>query len=240
MNKFEIENQLSRLPIKIQRFIMNQYFYFLKSNQTDVIRYNETINNFKKKSCIFIHIPKTAGISLSKSFFGVNVDTNHLSIRRYRLVFSKSDFNKFFKFTFVRNPWDKLFSCYRYLKMGGHSNYHMQWKNTVLDTYDDFNSFVEGWLNEKNIHTFSHFLPQSWFLTDYKNNILTDYIGRFENLEHDYKEICSVLNTNTELEHFNKSDKVKKNYYEYYNDKSIDIVYKLYKKDIKLFKYDFK
>ena len=64
-----------------------------KNKQIDKIKYSETISAFKKKSCIFIHIPKTAGISLSKSIFGDQIVTNHLSLRRYKLLFSNNDFH---------------------------------------------------------------------------------------------------------------------------------------------------
>lgn len=80
-------------------------------------------NNYSYKpldnlKCIFVHIPKTAGISISRSIFG-NLGGGHTKIRDYELIFSAKDFNNYFKFTFVRNPWDRIFSAYRFLKNGG-------------------------------------------------------------------------------------------------------------------------
>ena len=240
MNKFKFEENLSKTPIFFQRFLLNQYFNLFAKKSKDSVKYKDIIKKFHGNSCIFIHIPKTAGISLSKSIFGDQSDTTHLSIRRLRLLFNNYEFNNYYKFTFVRNPWDKLFSCYRYLKNGGDSNYHTSWINNELDNYDDFNSFVEKWVNDKNIYTFSHFLPQNWFISNSKNEINVDFIGRFENLSEDYKHICNELNIKPNLKHYNKSDTIQRNYKDYYNQKSIDIVYKVYQQDIKRFNYDFK
>ena len=240
INKFRFEQYLSNTPTSFQRFILNRYLMFNKNKQIDKIKYSETISAFEEKKCIFIHIPKTVGISLSKTIFGDQIDTNHLSLRRYRLLFSDNDFHDYYKFTFIRNPWDKLFSCYRFLKKGGSTPYHLNWKNNVLDKYEDFNDFVKGWINNKNIYSFSHFLPQYWFisLNTIKGDI--DFIGRFENLNKDFLTIKEKLKINRELMHLNKSDSIKKKYTDFYNQESIDIVSKAYKKDIDLFNYDFK
>ena len=176
INKFRFEEYLSNTPVFFQRFILNRYFMLNKRKQIDKIKYSETISAFKQKSCIFIHIPKTAGISLSKTMFGNQIDTNHLSLRRYRLLFSPNDFDNYYKFTFIRNPWDKLFSCYRFLKKGGSTSYHLNWKNNILDQYENFNEFVKGWVNTKNIYSFSHFLPQYWFISLNTLEINMDFI----------------------------------------------------------------
>ena len=70
---------------------------------------------FDKKKCIFFHIPKTAGISLVKALFG-DLDWGHRDVKYYRNVFNKKKFDSYFKFTFVRNPYDRLFSAYSFLK----------------------------------------------------------------------------------------------------------------------------
>ena len=240
INKFRFEQYLSSTPISFQRFILNRYLRFNKNKKIDKIKYSETISAFEEKKCIFIHIPKTAGISLSKTIFGDQIDTNHLSLRRYRLLFSDNDFHNYYKFTFIRNPWDKLFSCYRFLKKGGSTAYHLNWKNNVLDQYEDFNDFVKCWINNKNIYSFSHFLPQYWFISLNATKRDIDFIGRFENLNKDFLTIREKVKINRELMHLNKSDSIKKKYTDFYNQESIDIVSKVYKKDIDLFNYDFK
>ena len=73
-----------------------------------------------KLRCIFFHIPKTAGLSLSAALFG-NRGLGHIDVRTARILFGERRFSSFFKFCFVRNPWDRLVSAYHYLH-AGHPN----------------------------------------------------------------------------------------------------------------------
>ncbi|MFP4354891.1 MAG: sulfotransferase family 2 domain-containing protein [Phycisphaerae bacterium] len=77
-----------------------------------------TFYPFDKYRCIFVHIPKAAGVSVCQTLFG-NLAGGHDTIEKYQKVFSWSDYKRYFKFTFVRNPWDRLASAYRFLRKGG-------------------------------------------------------------------------------------------------------------------------
>ena len=83
-------------------------------------------------------------------------------------------------------------------------------------------------------------MPQFWFLTFHDFNLQVDFIGKFENLNEDFLKIANKLNINSDLLHLNKSDNIRKMYFDYYNQESIDIIADLYKEDIDLFKYDYK
>ena len=65
---------------------------------------NETsLIGFDELSTIFIHIPKTAGISLNQALF-TNMGGSHRSIKNYMQIFSNKEFRQYYKFCFVRNP----------------------------------------------------------------------------------------------------------------------------------------
>jgi len=68
--------------------------------------------------------------------------------------------------------------------------------------------------------------------------VLTDFLGRFENMNEDWKKICKEINIKlVDLPHINKSSH--KNYTEYYDNNARKKVARLYSKDIKLFGYKF-
>lgn len=190
-----------------------------------------------KHKFIFVHIPKTAGNGIIKSLFDKKA-MGHYSVIKYK-KYNKNKFKKYYKFTIVRNPWDRLVSAFFYLKQGGMSQADREFSNRYIQKHDNFEEFILSLEDEeyKNIIlSWIHFIPQYNFVY-HKGKCLVDYIGKFENLEKSYKVISKKLNINKKLKKHNASKH--KAYYKYYNKKMIDIVYKLYKKDIKLLNYNF-
>src|SRR5258707_7699115 len=82
--------------------------------------------------CIFIHIPKTAGTSLSQALFGRH--SRHIPYIEYEKG-NPRKFRQYFKFTFVRNPWDRLVSTYFFLKQGGLAPADPRWADQQLRAY---------------------------------------------------------------------------------------------------------
>ena len=76
----------------------------------------------KKLKCIYIHIPKTGGMSI-ETILGENIKNLHQqSIKIKHGTPFEWDYPKYWKdfytFTFVRNPWDRVVSSYLFnLKM---------------------------------------------------------------------------------------------------------------------------
>ena len=109
-------------------------------------------------SCIFIHIPKTAGISVTQALFG-NYADGHTTIKNYKKKFLPQTVEKYFKFTFVRNPYDRLYSAYNFLKKGGMNAEDKQWADSNISEYNDFEDFVFNWLTKENAYGRTHFVP---------------------------------------------------------------------------------
>lgn len=199
---------------------------------------------FDKHECIFIHIPKTGGSSVAISLFG-KMKLGHNTITKHLIVYSHTDFDRYFKFCFVRNPWDRLFSAYNYLKNGGEARNENDlkfWNKHKLEELKSFNNFVRTWVNKDNIYAHVHFIPQYKFICHpTTQNILVDYIGRYETINENYIHIRRKLGLqNGSLEYRNKSrNKELFNYREMYSKKSIDIVKNVYRYDIELFSYSF-
>ncbi len=182
------------------------------------------------KRFIFIHIPKTGGLSISKTF---KLKEGHQSIRTFK--------NKYYSFAFVRNPWDRLISSFIYLNRGGMGGKDIIDRDKYLLKYKgDFNYFVKYGLinNMKYFFNQQHLRPQYKFISDWKGKIIVNKIFRFEKISDDFNQMCDLMQTERmNLPHLNKSDH--NNYRNYYNSELINIVEKVYSKDIKIFNYNY-
>lgn len=188
------------------------------------------------KKCIFIHIPKNAGTSVLRSL-GYGGGRQHCSYQYY-LMSDSEKFHKFFKFTIVRNPYDRLVSGYWYMKNGGNKRSDMKFKEILDEQYPDFRSFVFGFLDKDRIHEIKIFNPQYIYLFDHYDNLRVDFIARYESLADDFQVIAKRLNLDGKgLPIVNPSNKG--DYREYYTDeKVVQRVRYLYRKDFELLHYD--
>ena len=192
-------------------------------------------SHFDQYQCIFIHTPKVAGISLVDALGFADSHSWHLPLKYYEAT-EQDKFNQYFKFGFVRNPWDRLFSAYQFLKQGGVSNKD-QSMSQLINHYSDFNDFVAKWLNEDSITSMIHLAPMYRFFENQHGHIAADFIGRYENLQQDYEVIRKRIGTGKTLPHKNAS--TKNDYKVQFSTKTIDKIALLYERDIVEFNYDF-
>lgn len=201
------------------------------------------------KNFIFIHITKTAGSSINDSmkaalgahdylltghvnhelnyFTGLKRDMEHLDVPSLIRILGKKRFDTCFKFCFVRNPWDRAVSLYFWSKKN-------PWGNPKVKEYVQTHTFEDFILKgEVPIG-----LPQYAWVTDIHKNIAVDFVGRYENLNEDFKKICQRVQVDApELPHTFKTDH--KPFKEYHTQATIDKVAQVFKEDIELFKYDY-
>ena len=208
-----------------------------KSQCKKVFNEGTLLNAFYKSKTIFIHIPKTAGVSLVKAIYGDVTLEGHRSFYFNSIALNIKN-EKYFSFTFVRNPFDRLYSAYIFLKKGGMNHHDRLAFETHLSEFEDFEDFVLNGLDNKLISQITHLIPQHEYLCDKKGSILVDFIGRFENLDDDIILLSKKLKKDIKLSHHNYNKK--KDYREAYTDEMIEKVYQVYQKDIDIFEYSFK
>jgi hypothetical protein len=144
-----------------------------------------------------------------------------------------------FKFTFVRNPFDRIHSAYHFLRSGGMGGLDAEFEQRVLKNYPSFELFVLEGLGKEEVATFWHFLPDTHFLSHKVDRPLElDFIGRYENLETDFQYVRSRVNPAASLGHSNRTVG-KADYRRSYTTEMIDRVARHYKLDLDLFGYDF-
>lgn len=196
-----------------------------------------SFKEFDSKKAIFVHIPKCAGVAIKKALFD-NLSASHTKLTMYCRVFEPELFLRYFKFTFIRNPWDRLVSAYHFLQGGGYGDGDRRWFQRELGVYKDFDDFVRNWLRVENIYKHIHFCPQVEFLEDENNSgVKVDYIGLYENIESDFDYVARRLGVKNSLRKGNTSRH--KSYRDYYSATTRDIVAEVYLRDIERFGYDF-
>lgn len=210
----------------------------------------------KKYKFIWFRNAKVAGSSIKKfcaDLLDIKVDlSNRESIHLMNFPSAsiqeiESKYQTYSKFFFVRNPWDRLVSCYKNKVLKNSTFNEFPYVNGVHQSFVQYNKFEANMLFEdfiKSVCSISdeeaepHFRSQYVNILDKKGELIPLFIGKFENLNSDFKTICNKIGLNHKhLPHLMKSNH--KNYKTYYNDKLISLVKKRFKKDIELFNYDF-
>jgi hypothetical protein len=195
-----------------------------------------TYKSFDDSKSIFVHIPKTAGLSITEALYG-NRAGGHASLRNYVLTFEPSVLRQYFKFTFVRNPFDRLVSAYFFLRAGGINQADDNFFKTELTRYNSFDHFATSWVSKKNVFKYIHFVPQVAFIKNDINSIRLNYIGRFESIDADFRAIAEKVRPNSQLAKLNRSKRGE--YQQYYSAEARKNVENVYKQDLENFGYDF-
>jgi len=185
-----------------------------------------------KDKFIFFHTPKVAGSSIHiffKDHYGLTgVDRadpppliHHMSAKKF--LDNNPNKKDYFKFAFVRNPFDRFVSAY--------SDF-TQIRNLNLTSFKDFcksfpNSEFSGDI---------HWIPQHKLLCD-DETIVPDFIGRYENISDDLKKISNIIGFNIDIDHHRKTKR--KSYKDTYDDESREIIQDFFSKDLELFEYLF-
>lgn len=188
-----------------------------------------------KLECIFFHIPKTAGISVTHALFGSR-GIGHVDVQTARRLFGGRRLRRFFKFCFVRNPYDRAVSAYFYLRERGPSGSD-DWVYRRLMKHDGFNDFAVNELQGPLTARDQHFRPQIDFVADVHGHVCMDFVGRFERLNEDFAEISQRLRPEAVLPHRNAS--AHNDYREYYSTASRSVVEQVYRSDLAAFDYQF-
>lgn len=190
---------------------------------------------------IFIHIPKNAGTAITNSKTAKFFSGGHQSAKEIMNQYPK-EWNQYFKFAVVRNPWDRVVSNYEYAIMEKSYWHHISENNpgaTHFDYHTLKNKTFEDCVNllYKNRESLRHqgWSPQYVWISDNDKNVLVDKIFYHEKLDTD-EEFNKMI---PDLEKVNISTRKSVNYKDYYTNDLINKVSEIYDYDIKLFKFEY-
>lgn len=212
-----------------------------------------------KKRLLFIHVAKTGGSSIRKMLLNSNSDIEFDCLHNGKLITfqnkkifqrvnqTKVRLNEYEQIAyFVRNPYDRLVSCYNYFRGGGLN----QFKNNLFQndqiTQDkiikQFPLFSDCCQNlEQFCKVVTHAKPMSDFILNNqlsKMNSKNIFEGRFENYNEDVVSLFSKLGLSIFENDILKINLSSNNKNFQYNDSMRNKVYQFYKNDFSYFNYE--
>ncbi|WP_044034115.1 sulfotransferase family 2 domain-containing protein [Microcystis aeruginosa] len=198
---------------------------------------------------IFVHIYKNAGTSITtvlrpfaispwqwkayrlikkagfpSPFFDPHPFPAHVKASEIKESLGAEKFNEYFSFAVVRNPWDWQVSHYKYALKSETHHQHELTKNL-----GSFEEYIK-WRCENEVRYQKDFIYEN-------NELLVDFVGRYESLDNDFNEICSRIGISVSLPKLNVSNT--KPYQSYYSEKSKELVKEAFEPDIRTFNYEF-
>jgi hypothetical protein len=211
-----------------------------------------------KHKFITIDIPKTGSRSLRESLYPLGlIDIagesfveadfyQHDTAIRAKKQFAKHNFdwNDYFKFTIVRNPWQRYFSFFKYFKSYGEK--YMRRDESINWREPEINQgklCVELFKDKDDQTVLKNIIlnnpSQDTYYCDENGEIIVDHIASFENLRNEFVFLCDQVGIDAPiLQHGNKS-KDSFNIPDIYNQELINLVAKKEESVIKLKGYKY-
>lgn len=191
-------------------------------------KYNLTICSEKK--FIWFRVAKVGTRTILDALIqsSIYLDAEH----PYNCYYPRSNYKDYFKFAFIRNPYDRLVSCW--FNKVVDSNY-FKFSNETLLEMQNFKNFVH-FVENQNIEKCDHHIRLQSKLIDL-NEI--DYIGRFESFQKDLSHVLKSISIENQTISKINSTNNRLHYKEYYDEDLITRVAKIYEKDLNLFSYEF-
>lgn len=222
---------------------------------------------------IYLAVPRVA----TKSVRAVIADLLGIktNVSMYAVSFPHVDKNRirehyadYFKFGFVRDPWDRVASVYfGKVRPGKYVLYlprltmlpiRITWFYTLLSklgkdrvstpflkgpliTPDiSFDEFVALVANTADADLDPHLRAQHTFLTDDQGRLIPDFVGRSENIGEDFEKVRRTLGVEPiEVPQLGATEgRTARDYSKYYTEHTWELVRRRFEKDIEVFGYD--
>lgn len=212
---------------------------------------------------VFVHIMKTGGTSISScladtlswqdiNLGGTQKDTHnnaayrqqfglakHSTAAAIRDVIGEQRWNDYFTFAFVRHPYSRAVSLYRFAETLARNNADKPEapanKMPIVQTFKSAKSLAEFLQTLKADNALGVQCQKNW-VTDHEGSTLVDFIGRYENIDRDYQHIAERLHLpQKQLPQKNPSGKTSALTL---TDSDYALMSELFREDIEFFDYD--
>lgn len=208
---------------------------------------------------IFFHVAKTGGISVRRALEPYAEEPERFKIPRparmkagkpnpfygvweAMLLHAKASdaqrelpvevFEPYFKFAFVRNPWDLQVSMYHFILR---EETHI--RHALVRSLGSFEAYLEWLVQTPNPFPKGATRLQQEPLIDATGRLLVDFVGRYEHLAEDFEQVCQHLRLSVQLPHLNRTEH--QDFRRYYTDATRALVARHFAEDIERFGYTF-
>src|SRR5690242_8518562 len=196
-----------------------------------------------QKRFLFVHIPKTAGNSIQSILrdysedelvafrkeqdgierFGLRNSNykikKHSTLSEYHHALGEEQFRGLYKFTCVRNPWDRMVSYY-FTPTQNPETWDRRKFRRIISSVVSMSDYLR--LDDSDVDSFAN----------------VDCITRFENLAEDFRAVCAAIGISPPaLPQYNRSNR--EHYSKYYDDELRELVRIRFAADIERFNYVF-
>ena len=144
--------------------------------------------------------------------------------------YAPEEWNAYFKFCFVRNPYERAVSDYK-------------WRSRRRQGVS-FSEFLERLADPERPDP-ERIVPKprcNWPVYTIDNTPVVDFMGRFERLETDFRHVCDIIGIPFEDGRFPKakaSPQSSASYREWYGERERQLVKQVFEKEIDFFGYQF-
>lgn len=197
-------------------------FYQIQANPDYIVGIND------KHKFVWFRVAK-AGTSTTKVVLREN--DRDMPIMADHFHFDPKQYENYFKFAFVRNPWSRVVSCYCQKVENKNPKFARYYGECFDKGFDYFVDFID----RKNLMKADRHIRLQTSLMPVDE---MDFIGRLENFDNDFQYVLNVLGAR-EKEIPKKNPSTHAHYSHYYNEKTKTIIARKYKDDIETFGYKF-
>lgn len=218
-----------------------------------VFDFNDPVKQIKKNGFWFIDIPRTSStaikIELSKIYGSSYGKSNvlekgygeksyfkdHLTAQDAKALFTEDVWGNLFTFTMIRNPWDRMVSLYFYRKKKGHIPPTLEFNEYIIQLK------APRYKAARSMHSRpAYHYGLAEYILDKNDELIVDYIGRYENREESLEKISQQINCPKIGELcLQRAKPTGSHYSKFYSAETRKLVGNVFAKDIELFGYEF-
>jgi hypothetical protein len=150
----------------------------------------------------------------------------HIKAKELQAGLPADIFDSYFKFAFVRNPWEWQVSIYHHVRQ-----YEEHPDRDFYLSFGGFADYLDWRINETGTEL------QTEFILSDSGRLLVDFVGHYDTLAEDFATVCGRIGIQASLPHVNAS--MHRDFREYYTPATRALVAKAYRDDIEFFGYEF-